>query len=84
MSRLVIGNWGNESELANIPADILRHDDEAEDVESLWGQAERLTALLGQYARTLTDALPALRAGDQPNNEADWPNPWAGKPLRSL
>lgn len=25
MARLVIGNWGNEAELANIPADALRH-----------------------------------------------------------
>ncbi|HEY0694082.1 MAG TPA: hypothetical protein VGD71_34195 [Kribbella sp.] len=37
----------------------------AETVEALWRQAEQLTALLARYARTLTDTLLALRAGDQ-------------------
>jgi predicted RNA binding protein with dsRBD fold (UPF0201 family) len=37
-----------------------------EDIESLWNQVDRLTELLGQYARTLTNILPILRASDQP------------------
>lgn len=36
-----------------------------EELESLWGQADRLTELLRQYARTLTDALPILRTLDR-------------------
>jgi hypothetical protein len=38
----------------------------AEDIDSLWSQAGQLTALLSRYARTLTNTLPVLRTGDEP------------------
>jgi hypothetical protein len=37
----------------------------AETIEALWRQAKQLTALLARYARTLTDTLLSLRAGEQ-------------------
>lgn len=40
--------------------------EDAETAEALWNQAEQLTTLLSRYARTLTDTLPILWTGDQP------------------
>jgi hypothetical protein len=40
--------------------------DDMADFDSLWRQAGQLTALLGRYARTLMNALPVPRSGQQP------------------
>ncbi|GAA1937406.1 hypothetical protein [Amycolatopsis minnesotensis] len=38
----------------------------AEDIDSLWNHADQLTNLLSHYARTITNMLPVLRTGDEP------------------
>jgi hypothetical protein len=54
------------NELESETADRPWSTEDADTLEALWSQAGQLTALLAQYARTLTDMMPVLRTGGQP------------------